>query len=193
MNITLRLANYISRYAPSEEKITDYLTKKKISDPEKLLSEFWYDENLMLDMWMRTCIATAKWEREILQKLMKKWFPKEKIFQKIEIFRTDIENWDDMKSSILSRMQTALQKGKSTTQVSQDFSAKYPYFREQISEFLASCTDTSALQKACEKYAQKYDMTDKKQEQKFYAALMRKGFKYREIREFLDNKKEENF
>ena len=73
MNLPLRIAKYIARYAPSEKKLSEYLTKKKFSgDREPLLREIGYSESLMLDMWMRTFLARSSGEREIRMKLMKK-------------------------------------------------------------------------------------------------------------------------
>ena len=60
MNITLRLANYISRYAPSRRKILTYLGKKNCQDPERILRDNGYDESLMCDMWMRSFLALGK-------------------------------------------------------------------------------------------------------------------------------------
>lgn len=60
MNIHLRLANYISRYAPSRAKIGEYLAKKNIQNPDTILAEIGYNEDMMLDAWMRTFINTGK-------------------------------------------------------------------------------------------------------------------------------------
>jgi hypothetical protein len=60
MNLSLRLANYISRYAPSRKKVTAYLLKKNCQDPGVLLTENGYDESMMADMWMRSFITLGK-------------------------------------------------------------------------------------------------------------------------------------
>jgi hypothetical protein len=60
MNLTLRVANYMSRYAPSRAKITEYLGKKKCQDIGAFLTEIGYDESLMIQMWMRTYITLGK-------------------------------------------------------------------------------------------------------------------------------------
>lgn len=39
MNITLRIGNYIARYAPSERKLREYLAKKKFMGDITLLME----------------------------------------------------------------------------------------------------------------------------------------------------------
>ena len=72
MNLTLRVANYMSRYAPSRAKISEYLTKKKCVDIDVFLSEINYDERLMIQMWMRTFLSLSKGKREIEMKLQKK-------------------------------------------------------------------------------------------------------------------------
>lgn len=57
MNLKLRIANYISRYAPSRKKISAYLTKKKCLHIEAFLSDIGYDESLMCDLWMKTFMS----------------------------------------------------------------------------------------------------------------------------------------
>ena len=73
MNLSLRIANYIARYAPSQRKLDEYLTKKKFSGERAvLLREIGYTESLMLDMWMRTFLSRSIGERDIRMKLVKK-------------------------------------------------------------------------------------------------------------------------
>lgn len=73
MNLEFRLANYITRYAPSREKMFQYLAKKHYQgDGEKLLSDIGYSEDQMLGMWMRSFIVRSIGERDIRIKLMKK-------------------------------------------------------------------------------------------------------------------------
>ncbi len=73
MNILLRVSNYITRYAPSERKITEYISKKKptflISD---FLREIGYSEDMMCTMWMRSYLTRSMGERDIRMKLTKK-------------------------------------------------------------------------------------------------------------------------
>jgi SOS response regulatory protein OraA/RecX len=59
---------------------------------------------------------------------------------------------------------------------------KYPYFRDEIREYVESLDDSDSLTKEVERYQQKYNISDPKEKQKFYAALMRKGFGYQEIK-----------
>ena len=60
MNLIPLIANYIARYAPSEKRIRQYLTKKHCHDIDILLSDIHFDELLMGEMWMRTFIALGK-------------------------------------------------------------------------------------------------------------------------------------
>ena len=70
MNFTLRISNYISRYAPSEKKLFAYLEKKKFQgDITNLLEEIGYSESLMLDMWLRTFLSLSRGQSEIMRRL----------------------------------------------------------------------------------------------------------------------------
>jgi hypothetical protein len=106
MNLSLRLANYISRYAPSRKKVTAYLLKKNCQNPATLLIENGYDESMMADMWMRSFIALGKSKREMHTKLLKKEFPKEMILQKLEVFDAEIYDWESHRSNIIHQIQT---------------------------------------------------------------------------------------
>jgi SOS response regulatory protein OraA/RecX len=64
---------------------------------------------------------------------------------------------------------------------------KYPYFRDEIREYVASLDDSDSLTQEVERYKQKYNISDPKEKQKFYAALMRKGFGYSEIKNTLSS------
>lgn len=61
---------------------------------------------------------------------------------------------------------------------------KYPYFKEEIGQLFDKYSDKNGLAKEWEKYQKKYDYTDPKGKQKIYAALIRKGFRYDEIRRY---------
>ena len=142
MNIQLRLANYITRYAPSRKKVTAYLTKKKIENIDLLLEESGYDESLLCDMWMRSFMALGKGEREIRQKLYKKEFPKEMIEKKITNFNEEIVDWSSHASQIELQMQSFLARGKFLRIISMELVGKYPYFRDEILELLELLDDT---------------------------------------------------
>lgn len=66
---------------------------------------------------------------------------------------------------------------------------KYPYFREEITALLEVYTDDASLEYMAQKYSQRYDITNGKERQKFFAALMRRGFRAEAIRSMLS----ENF
>ena len=59
---------------------------------------------------------------------------------------------------------------------------KYPYFRDEIKEILHNSSDTSGLEKEIERYKKKYNLNDRWEEKKFYNALMRKWFRWEDIK-----------
>lgn len=185
MNLTLRVANYMSRYAPSRARIETYLEKKKCQDIGAFLSEISYDESLMISMWMRTFLSLGKGRCDIEMKLRQKWFPKELIRESLEIAGEEIEDWEMMKSSILRQIDTLRDRGKSVRVISMTLISKYPYFREQICTTLESDDDSETLEKEMQKYKNRYNLEDTKDREKLIAALVRKGFEYREIRKKL--------
>ncbi len=174
MNISLRLANYISRYAPSRKRVTAYLEKKNCQNPAELLSDNGYDESLMADMWIRSFVSLGKGKREMSMKLMKKEFPKEMIGDKIELFDSEIHDWEAHRSSIIHQIQTLGQRGKSHRIISMQITGKYPYFRDEITELLTDRNDTDNLQKEVQKYKYRYNIEDKKIREKMIASLLRK-------------------
>ncbi|MBC7504002.1 RecX family transcriptional regulator [Candidatus Gracilibacteria bacterium] len=182
MNISLRLSNYISRYAPSRKRVTAYLEKKNCQNPAQLLADNGYDESLMVDMWMRSFVSLGKGKREMSTKLMKKEFPKEIILEKIEAFDTEIHDWESNKTSVINQIQTLEQRGKSRRIISTLLNSRYSYFRDEITELLVEKNDTNNLQKEVQKYRNRYNTVDKKIREKMIASLLRKGFSYTDIK-----------
>lgn len=191
MNLTLRISNYITKYAPSKKKLIEYISKKKPTFPIPVfLEELNYDEDMMINMWMRSFLTRSIWERDIQIKLMKKWFPKELILTKIELSQEEIRDWSLHAQEIESTIGNLLKKGKSTQIIRMTLSGKYPYFKNEISEFLASYSDESGLIREIEKYRRKYDLSQSWEKQKFYAAIQRKGFRYEDIKNIIRKESE---
>ena len=189
MNLELRLANYITRYAPSREKMLQYLAKKHYQgDGEQLLSDIGYSEDQMLGMWMRSFIVRSIGERDIRIKLMKKWFPKEKIESFLESNTTDIRDWESHKPLIESVITRDLARGKSKRVIGMVLISKYPYFRDDIWELLSGYDDATGLASEIEKLLGKYRITDPKEKKKFYDALLRRGFSYDQVSKYLKNR-----
>lgn len=186
MNISLRIANYISRYAPSQKKLSEYLEKKNFKwDIPKILWEIGYTEELMLSLWMRSFIARALWERDIKMKLLKKWFPKEEILRIVISFEAEIHEWENYENDILQKIENALTRGKSKQYIAIIFCGKYPYFKDNILEILERSSENEGLKKEIEKYSKKYNLSDRWEQQKFYLALQRKWFSYSAIKDAL--------
>lgn len=186
MNILLRLANYITRYAPSEKKLSEYLKKKKWQwDMDEFFHSLGYSEDLMLKMWMSTFLARSSSEREITMKLIKKWFPKEKIENLRESYHDAIRSWQDHAWRIISERDKLLARGKSRQMVTLTLAGKYPYFRDEITELMWKSSDTNNLRELIEKYSRKYDTSSQDGKQKIIQSLMRRGFRYDDIRDVL--------
>lgn len=178
----------MARYAPSEKKLRSYLEKKKYSgNIGEFLQEIGYSEDMMLDMWIRSFLTNGKGEREIIMKLLKKEFPKEKVLSKMEWIQEEIRDWEIHRNHIENQIQNLLKKWKSKMIIKVILWGKYPYFRDQISETLSENSDIFWLEKEVEKYKQKYNLSDRSEEKKFYNAIMRKGFRYEEIKNMLKN------
>lgn len=186
MNIHLRLANYISRYAPSRAKVTAYLMKKNVSDIDELLTEMWYDEDMMMEMWMRTFLNTGKSKHEMKIKLLTKLFDREKIEKKIEKFSEEIIDWQNYEETIRRTIDNKIQKWKSKNNIKMELIQKFPYFKDEIIEIIEWTSDNSGLRKEIEKYRKKYNLTDRNEMQKFYQAILRKWFQYRDVKAILD-------
>lgn len=186
MNILLRLANYITRYAPSEKKLNEYLKKKKWQwDKNELFHSLGYNEDLMINMWMSTFLARSSSEHDIVNKLIKKWFPKEKIENIRASYQEAIRSWEDHASHITSEWDKLLSRGKSRQVALLTLIKKYPYFRDEISELLLEKDDSTNLRGLIKKYCQKYDPSSEDGKQKIIQSLIRRGFRYADIRELL--------
>lgn len=191
MNIHLRLANYISRYAPSKAKVTEYLQKKWIQNSDKILAEIGYNEGILLDGWMRTFINSWKGKPEIKRKLLLKKFEKIDIEKVLQKFDEEITDWENVKIFLKNFVENRLGRGKSVMILKQELLQKYPYFKDEILEFLENYSDEIGLEKEIIKYREKYNLADKKDEQKFYQALARKWFNFRDVKQFLEEEKED--
>ena len=107
------------------------------------------------------------------------------IRESIEVALSEIEDWESQKLAIVRQIETLVQRGKSRRIMGLVMSGKYPYFRQEIEAYLEDMSDTDALEKEVQKYRNRYTGTDQKSREKIIAALMRKGFEYREIRNIL--------
>ena len=182
MNLSLRLANYLARYAPSYKKVQTYLLRKKCQNIDEILKEAHYDEDLMCSMWMRTFLSTGKWEKEIRQKLYKKEFPKELIETKIAQSLVETRDWKNCEKAVQHQIQTLIQRGKSKALIRMTLVQKYPYFRDEIGGCIDVLDDDSSIQREFEKYKNKYDICVPAEKQKLLSALLRKGFSYDDIK-----------
>lgn len=186
MNLIHRVSHYISRYAPSEKKLTEYISKKKPTlDIPKFLWELGYDETLMVDMWISTFLALGIGLWDMKMKLYKKRFPKILIESKLIENSSRIEDWSTHEQSIWGKIDDLLKKWKSIQIIQILLVGKYPYFRDNIKELLLWKSDLLWLEKDIEKYMKKYNISDPSERQKLYLALQRKWFSYSDIKDAL--------
>ncbi len=190
MNWISRVAPYITRYAPSEKRLRQYLSKKYCQDIDGVLSSIHFDETLMGDMWMRTFVSIGKWEQEIKLKLQKKEFSPETILNLMDKFAYEVHDWESNRHAIEYQMHTLESRGKSKQAIKNLLGTKYRYFRDEIVLLLEWMTDDSQLTKEIERYLPRYNISLPHEKQKFYQAILRKWFTYEDIKNWL--KKREN-
>ncbi len=116
---------------------------------------------------------------------MKKDFPKEVIASVYAEFSEEVHDWEVNRQAVELQIRTLDGRGKSKQAISSVLSSKYPYFRDEIRALLEGNSDDVALEREIEKYRTRYDMSDPKEKQKFYAAILRKGFKYDDIKRMM--------
>lgn len=105
---------------------------------------------------------------------MKKGFQKDMIREYIERHIDEIEDWGSQKSIIIRQIDTMMSRGKSTRMIVALLGQKYPYFREEIGNFLENLDNVDALEKEMQKYKNRYNIHDPKDREKVIAALLRK-------------------
>ena len=93
MNFTLRVANYIARYAPSEKKLREYLTKKKCQNIDTLLVEYGYSEKMMIALWVRTFLSSGVALSIARKKLFLKGFPSDLIEETLITVDNEFRDW----------------------------------------------------------------------------------------------------
>lgn len=118
---------------------------------------------------------------------MNKKFVRKDIDKKLEQFSKEIHDWAHYQDFIRGKIRFLSQKGKSKQIIEGELRRKYPYFSDEIKVIIASLTDEQALASAFAKYQNRYDLNDFHEKQKFYQALMRKGFRYDEINNYIKN------
>ncbi len=121
-------------------------------------------------------------------KLQKKEFPKDLIESLLSVSENEIHDWQMNHTAVENQISTLESRGKSKQVIVQQLVSRYPYFRDEIAEIMSETTDTMALEKEIEKYRTRYDLRIQKEKQKFYAAILRKGFRFDDIKRMLSSK-----
>ena len=186
MNLEQKITDYITRYIPSRKKLEWYIARKSYAlIPSEVITKIGYDESLMIDIWMRSFISMGKWERMIRQKLLLKAFKKEDIERSIQSHADEIYNWSEYESNIEEKIENLHARGKTKMQIGILLIGAFPYFRSEIEELLSGVEDWGNLQKEWTKLKRKYNVSDRKEQQKALASLLRKGYTYDEIKRLM--------
>ena len=127
---------------------------------------------------------SMKTEYQIVDKLKKGMYPDE-IIDRTVIFLKDIKLIDDENYAMLYI--DYKRKSRSKIRIIQDLTKK-GIKRQVIDNAIedSELSDTQALSYEIEKKKNKYDLSDRNQYNKFIQYLMRKGFKYSDIKSILD-------
>lgn len=185
MDIITRASLYITRYAPSEKRLLEYLAKKKVTDPRAVLESVWYHESLMLRAWIDTYISRRIHIAKIRNNLIRKGFPRESIDAMIEEYAWEWDSWDMYRDFILSEGSRMIGKWKSAGLIRHVLTARYPHFHEEICELFSSYDDTDAFDSIAKKYASRYSLTHPKERNRFIMALARRWFNIAKIRNWI--------
>ncbi len=175
-----RIHQYITRFAPSKIRLQEYITRKWFIIS---FDELWYDEDIMLHLWIRNYISLAKPIQYTKQKLYQKKFPKESIERIMESYNESFTDWDGYKIRIQSIIDTWVRQGKSIAILRWKLVWLYPIFRDEIDSLL-TCNPTSDkenLQTIHIRYQNKYNLTERNGKQKYILFLQRRGFLYKDI------------
>jgi SOS response regulatory protein OraA/RecX len=181
------VANYISRYAPSEKKLREYLTKKHCQNIDTLLIEYGYSEVMMMSLWIRTFLSTGTALSVARRKLFMKGFPKELIETTLLEVGEEFKDWSTISWAVTARMKTLQSRGKSKSHIRMELVQVYPYFRDEIDGLISEMDEFSNLREQIDKYLQKYNIRIPAENKKFYDALLRKGFHYGDIKKLLSS------
>ncbi|MBP9779851.1 RecX family transcriptional regulator, partial [Candidatus Gracilibacteria bacterium] len=110
--------------------------------------------------------------------------------QLMDKFAYEVHDWESNRHAIEYQMRTLESRGKSKQAIKNLLGTKYRYFRDEIALLLEGMTDDSQLSKEIERYLPRYNISLPHEKQKFYQAILRKGFSYEDIKNGL--KKREN-
>jgi SOS response regulatory protein OraA/RecX len=191
MNPEVRIVEYITRFAPSKNRLLQYIERKWWGEPsDTLIKALEYDEQIVLRWWIQSYIYAGKGERDMLLRLLKKWFQKEMILSELDNARVDTRSWEDYRKPIQTALEQALWKGKSLQMICMELWSRYPYFRHEIDALLDRYSDRDGLEKKWEKYKKIHDITHVDGYRKCFQALLRQGFRAENIRDFLKQDQE---
>lgn len=184
---------YYFRYYPSNKRLEQKLLEKSdnIELTKTVIDSIFHLllEDKILPAKIDNYIYRNKNYRYIEQKMREKLFPMEKVTEYLEKYRS---SWESLlKDDFLERkIKIFKQKGKSNTYIINKF-WETKLDREKLEKMLEWYWDDEALKKELDKIlsrSTKVNLESYEWKQKVVEKLIRKGFKYGDIKKLLTNK-----
>ncbi|MDD2891697.1 MAG: RecX family transcriptional regulator [Candidatus Gracilibacteria bacterium] len=183
---------YAMRYFPSLQKLRESLMRKSANNTvltEKVMQQMseYISEERIVDGLVRMYVEQSKTRPYIEQKLHLKKFGNEIIVTTLESYRDSFVSWNTYEQTITRKIHDYLAKNKSRKYISGTLVQKYPNFKREIATFLDTVVpdETEAVREEFQKLAQKYSLTDRKEQQKIIQKLSMKGFSYDAIKKVM--------
>lgn len=183
---------YAMRYFPSLQKLRESLMKKSVNNvllTEKVIQQMseYISEERIVDGLVRMYVEQGKTRPYIEQKLRLKKFGDEIITTTLESYWDSFVSWNIYEQTVTRKIHDYLAKNKSRKYISGMLVQKYPNFKWEIATFLDTVApdETEAVREEFQKLAQKYSLTDRKEQQKIIQKLSMKGFSYDAIKKVM--------
>ena len=185
---------YAMRYFPSLQRLREALIKKSLNNEilvdtvMKEMSEYIFEERTV-DGLVRMYTEQSKTRSYIEQKLRLKKFGGEIITSTLDSYRELFISWTTYEQVITKKMSDYLEKNKSKRYIIGTLSEKYPNFKNEIVTLLEELSpdETESIREEFIKLSQKYDVTNRKEQQKIIQKLCMKGFSYDGIKKVMRN------
>ena len=145
----------------------------------------YHDDKSVIRSYFEEVIRLGKPIRPLVSKLKMKWFELGDIAQAQEDFAKKIDEFSLVESRLIARIRSLESRGQGTRAISIDLSLKYPNFKDQIKTQVALINDEQTLAEFYTEDLFTAQSGTPKDLQKFVNTLLRKGFWYDEIKQFI--------
>ena len=183
---------YAMRYFPSLRKLREALMKKSenheilVASVMEEMSEY-ISEERTVDGLVRMYTEQSKTRPYIEQKLRQKKFGEEIIISTLESYKDSFLSWNTYEQMITQKIFNYLEKNKSKKYIFGTLSQKYSNFKNEIQELLneLSPDEMESIRTEYAKLSGKYDVTNRKEQQKIIQKLCMKWFSYDTIKKVM--------